>query len=319
MPICLNESMKKENVLAVFEAVADSSCATRSEIADETGLSTVTVGKAAEALVDADILRLTISQKKGVGRKAERLSINRERVFIVMDISGYYMEMFVYNLSFEDLDKRSFREIPDFSYHDNLRIFMHRVKNYMLQNPQYSYWATVLVVPGHYDRAKDAVLDAHCGFNELKLRQYIQRVIGMPPDIIIDSSSACMRYCQSLSAPNENILLVTAYGAITAQLSMGGAEYPGGRYTAAIDDSGMQHQIAEMVAFILSTVPIDAVYIQTESCREWVREKEMEALLRQMLVRNPGLPRIVTTNNRSFAPVGAAIILRKAILMSRMK
>ncbi len=319
MTVCLNESTKKENVIAVFEAVADHGCCTRAEIAAATGLSTVTVGKAAESLLDAGIFLSRSNAPKGVGRKAEQLCLDQRGVLVVFNLGSFCFSACFFSLSGELLDTYVFHEIPDFCFRDNLKYFLGRAKNYMVEHGKDKvYLANCLVVPGSYDAESDTVVSTNGGFVDLKVRDYISRVASIDIDMVIDSSDASLRWCITESEPGENVLVVTADGEITARIGLAGVEIPRGANTFELIDSEMQYQVSELVAFMISTMKIDRVFIQTESCR-WINSRQINLLVEDVLTRNGMTPKILVTNDDSYAPRGAMLILRKHYLHSLMQ
>ena len=319
MPIYLNESLRQENMTAVFCAVADSGCETRAEIAAETGLSIVTVGKAAEAFLDVGLFQQKMSQKKGIGRKASRLLFDTTRVLVVLDISGSDMVMTMFNMSFEQVESTWFHEMPDFSFRDNLRTFLYRVKAYMLSVPQYKYMAIGLVVPGRYDKATDSVLDAHDGFCEMRLREFIKQVVGMPINMIIDGMTASMRYCLGKCQPSDNILLVSVSQDVGVRLAVGGKQLRGCSSVRMELKNDIPGQVADIVACVAAIVNLSSVFVQTESCPAWMEPDGMRELITQRLTRNCEPPQLTVSNNRGFSQRGGALVLRRVFIERLMR
>lgn len=315
-----NESMKKETMLAVYRAVADTSCSTRAEIAKETGLSTVTVGKVAEALVDSGLLHVKLSPKKGVGRRAELLSVDRSDAIMVMDVSAYGMFVTVFNMVYEIIGTRDLWSVPDFSYHENLMVLTRDAYEFVGTLPC-NCRMSCLVVPGHYDRASDRVVGAHDGFNELKLRDYIRSNTNINIDLVVDGDIAALRFCQHYCRPRKNILLFFVYRDIKARLVLNGRDCAGGTTTCEIvDEMNVADQLAKMAAFAISTVRLDAIFIQTCRCPQEIRSEWMSLLIADKLMQlDPVIPMIVVNNDVDFTANGAVMISRPSYLTRVMR
>ncbi len=80
--------LKRENTEAVLSAICGSDGISRSEIAQRTGLSLMTVGKAAHRLISLGIIREHMPKYSGKGRVAGVLSVSRETLCFVCDISS---------------------------------------------------------------------------------------------------------------------------------------------------------------------------------------------------------------------------------------
>ena len=93
------ETIKVDNAVAVFKAVAEYGCVTRSDISAHTGLSIVTAGKATEEFLDREIFIQKESQSKTIGRHASRLSLDRNKLLVLLDISNKDFVVNYYDLS----------------------------------------------------------------------------------------------------------------------------------------------------------------------------------------------------------------------------
>lgn len=315
-----NETMKKETMLAVYRAVADASCSTRAEIAGETGLSTVTVGKAAEALVDSGLLHFKVSKKRGVGRRAEMLAVDRGDAIMVMDVSAYGMFVTVFNMFYEVIGTRDLWNIPDCNYHDDLMLLVRKAYNFVATLPCKCRFAC-LVVPGHYDRASDRVIGAHGGFNELKLRDFLYRTTNKNIELVIDGDIAALRYCQHYCRPHKNILLFFVFRDIKARLVLNGRDCAGGSTTCEIvDEMNVADQIAKMAAFAISTVKLDAIFIQTCRCPQDIRSERMTLMIEDKLMQlDAVIPPVVINNDVDFTANGAVLISRTSYLTRSMR
>ena len=78
-------SIKSENKRLVFSTVAKNKRISRAEISAKTGLSVVTIGKIADAFVEFGLMTETKRLDQAAGRRAGILSLNAEKLIIVME------------------------------------------------------------------------------------------------------------------------------------------------------------------------------------------------------------------------------------------
>ncbi len=81
------QSIRWENTLSIFRIIAEDGPVSRAEIADQTGLSLMTVGKTADILLSHDVAHQTKDAQPHAGRRAGALTLNDELYFIVFDYS----------------------------------------------------------------------------------------------------------------------------------------------------------------------------------------------------------------------------------------
>lgn len=74
-------SIKRESIKAIFNVVASKDQVSRSEIAGQTGLSLMTVGKVVDALIERGILNQTKEVKSSSGRRAGLVRLNASNFF----------------------------------------------------------------------------------------------------------------------------------------------------------------------------------------------------------------------------------------------
>lgn len=91
------------SLVAVFEAIADSEKITRREIAEITGFSQVTVGKAVDALSDAGVIIRNKKEADGVGRKGDICILNKNHGMLLFDMSEEKIRMCVCDIGFDIL------------------------------------------------------------------------------------------------------------------------------------------------------------------------------------------------------------------------
>ena len=151
-------SIKKESVRAIFTAITGKDQISRSEIADITGLSLMTVGKVVDALLERHVIIQSKEVKNIAGRRAGLVSLNTEKFFMIIDLTSRNMSMTVMDIALNIVDKITYEYNSDFYYEENLYIFMKNVKIYILRKLNMDDAAGIgVVLPGTYSAAADTV------------------------------------------------------------------------------------------------------------------------------------------------------------------
>ena len=99
------KTIKWESVKSIFGAIASAEQISRAQISEITGLSLVTVGKVADALLDMDMITQEKQIKVTAGRRAGLLAINKEKFVLILDLSSRVFRFSVLNLRLELLEK----------------------------------------------------------------------------------------------------------------------------------------------------------------------------------------------------------------------
>ena len=151
-------SIKKESVRAIFTAITGKDQISRSEIAEITGLSLMTVGKVVDALLERHVIIQSKEVKNIAGRRAGLVSLNTEKFFMIIDLTSRNMSMTVMDIALNIVDKITYEYNGDFYYEENLYIFMKNVKIYILRKLNMDDAAGIgVVLPGTYSAATDTV------------------------------------------------------------------------------------------------------------------------------------------------------------------
>lgn len=155
------KTIKWESVKSIFNAIAGAEQISRARISDITGLSLVTVGKVADALLDMDIITQEKQVKVTAGRRAGLLNINKDKFVLNLDFSSRVFRFSVINLKLELLEKTRHTYDNDRFYEENLHSFLsetaqHIRSNYEMEN----CFGIGVSLPGRYDNQNDAVLAA---------------------------------------------------------------------------------------------------------------------------------------------------------------
>ena len=314
-----NESLRKENIEAVFYAVADGKCATRSEISNRTGISVVTVGKAVEEFLVRDVFIQRASQKKTVGRHANRVVLNRARQFAVIDITNKNFKATFFDLALNITYRCRYDYLDDFDYADNLCSFLNRLKAYMMDKKNNSYFANYFILPGLYDKKNDTIVN--CGNNELEnmhIQAYIQKRTVTTISRAIDSTTAAARHCQTLCPKGENILYIslTDKTIIKSRVIIDGKVLKMPVLSERkINPDNIHLSIANYLADVCTVIEISQVYIEGNKRLFEPDFDKIRAIWQDnQLVNFINIPKLKFNYDIEFSHLGCAEILRKSWL-----
>ncbi len=314
MPVMMNETLRNDNIEAVFRAVVDEGCETRSEIAASTGLSIVTAGKAVEAFLDTGIFVQKTKQSKTVGRHAGRILPNPGRNMTVMDLSKRNFQLLIYDLTLSCVYTNEYEYISDFSYAENLCMFLHRVKAYMLGTKGIRYNTVAMVVPGVYNQSGDTVSGSgDIELESLKIRDYAKSTAGMPVDIVLDHVSAALKFCSAKCRQDMNILYINTGNGIEARLIVRGRALKRNAALGSIPLSGRgaAEDVCGIVSCMCNIAGIGEVIIESEELRKLSTSGDtISAMLEKTFQTQFRLPKINVNPPFNYASCGAALLSR---------
>lgn len=118
------KSIKWESIKAIFHSISRAKTISRADISAETGLSLMTVGKVADALLSMNIVHQTKETHKTAGRRAGVLSINPEHFALILDLTSRSFIMTVINIRLEIVEKHHYAFNDDFTFEENLSLFL---------------------------------------------------------------------------------------------------------------------------------------------------------------------------------------------------
>lgn len=151
------KSIKWESVNAIFSTIAESQVISRAEIADATGLSLVTVGKVADALLERNILHQEKEIRTSAGRRAGLLTLNANRFAIIFDLSCKDFRLSVIDLRLQLVEKLKYHYKADRFYEENLRGFLYETSSYLKKRYEMqNCFGVGVCTPGPYDPETDS-------------------------------------------------------------------------------------------------------------------------------------------------------------------
>ena len=121
-------SIKYESIKAIFTSIADSEKISRAEISEKTGLSLVTIGKIADALLDLDIISQVKEVRPQAGRRAGMLSVNENKFALILDFTSYEFRYAVLDLRLSMTEKSQYQYRNELTFEENLGCFLAETK-----------------------------------------------------------------------------------------------------------------------------------------------------------------------------------------------
>ncbi len=204
------QSIKWESVRSIFTMLAERPAVSRAELSEETGLSLVTVGKVADALLDMNIVRQVKETKPHAGRRAGILSLNDGCYSVILNLSSSDFFAIVMNLRLQLMEKITYAYDATLTYEENLPAFFRAVsiaitEGYELEN----CYGIGISVPGVYRRETDTVASVKKPeLNRIHLRELLEQYFGGLP-ICIDAgvSAAALSNISKLPSHEEKNIL----------------------------------------------------------------------------------------------------------------
>ena len=186
------DSIKKESVRSIFEAIAARQSISRAEIAAQVGLSLMTVGKVVDVLLDRKIVVQVKENRQAAGRRAGLVSLNRAYFSLVLDLTRKQFRLSVVDASMETIDRMDYDYNPEYYYEENLYIFLKNVKIYILRHCNMSLCMGIgALVPGVYDKESDCVRGVRVPeLASISLTQVIEDILKEKVSVICDDVGA---------------------------------------------------------------------------------------------------------------------------------
>jgi len=128
------KSIKWESIKSIFHVIASSDQISRSEISKQTGLSLMTVGKVADALLDMHIVVQAKESKSSAGRRAGLLSLSPENYAVILDLTSRNFIKTVINMRLNIVEKYHYSYIEDYYFEENLTLFLKEVSIFLSRN-----------------------------------------------------------------------------------------------------------------------------------------------------------------------------------------
>ncbi len=152
------QNIKRENIGAVFSAIADAGKTSRAAISAHTGLSLMTVGKIADALVGAGVLCQAKNGEVTPGRKARMLTCAPEHDLLLLDLTAKDFRLTVLDLSFNVCYDTRHVYDDGMLCEENLLFFLkNAAAGYIPSGDTARFIGMAVLLPGVYDAGSDCI------------------------------------------------------------------------------------------------------------------------------------------------------------------
>lgn len=183
------KSIKWESIKSVFRSVSAAKTISRADISAQTGLSLMTVGKVADALLDLNIIHQTKERRAAAGRRAGVLCINPEYFALILDLTSRDFRLSVVNIKLDVVENRLFSFNDDFTFEENLTLFLKDARKFLTSATNADNCIGLgISLPGAYSIDKDRVLGERLpALSSIPIYETVRRTFADIP-ICIDAS-----------------------------------------------------------------------------------------------------------------------------------
>lgn len=99
------QAIKIDGIRRIFDFIAHQDSVSRSSIADHTGLSLMTVGKAADVLLEQELILQTKSPQNHAGRRTGFLKTNENKYIVIINLAVSPYAVSVYDLRLQPINR----------------------------------------------------------------------------------------------------------------------------------------------------------------------------------------------------------------------
>ncbi|MHB1152015.1 MAG: winged helix-turn-helix transcriptional regulator [Eubacteriales bacterium] len=184
-------TIKYDSIKKILKLISNQEKISRSEIAAETGLSLMTVGKAADALLDSDIIIQSKETRSAAGRKAGLINLNPLYFCIILDLKEKPFRAYIINSELKIIALNSYDFDINYYYDENLLFFLQRTLKYYekeLDMNQCYGVGTVLPVNGEVKNSNVLITDWYDEMNRVTKKDY--RINEILYETCINSAAA---------------------------------------------------------------------------------------------------------------------------------
>ena len=194
MPRISLNSIRRDNAKLVLEAISRKKHITKLEIANETGLSLMTVGKIINALGAGGIITHSMSNKQKIGRRAEVFSIRYDWLIPIFEISSHKFKFIITDLEENIVDKIEYLCSEDPLYISNEYVSFLKKTLVLLKNKYKNKKILGIGVSicGIYDNDADRIVSsAMPEFSKIKLMLNISKIFKTNNVVIDNANRLC--------------------------------------------------------------------------------------------------------------------------------
>lgn len=202
LPSCAHPAtagFRRDNLLCCFDALCTKDTQTRAELAAATGLSIMTTGKIADALVECGVLREQKLPGMGAGRRPGTLHFDGKPAFLILSL---YSRRFAAHVISPDMQARqvaAYDYNDVFPYDDNLLIFLNTLRRCCNVSPQAIPYLGLVVSPEQDARQSITRTLGVSPRSQEHLVAFVCRILHRKCDLVIDEISAAQTYIATKS------------------------------------------------------------------------------------------------------------------------
>lgn len=176
------KTIKWENTHAIFQAVAENKRISRAEIAKQTGLSLMTVGKVADVLMHLRILDQAQETRAAAGRRAGLLSVSPNFYALILDVTEREIRAYTMDMRLEPMDSLGKITLSEHMGEGDFLLLIQQVQTLMERElPAGTCIGCGISVPNTYDVEKDTFCcESKPWLNAIHIRQTVQEQLSPP-------------------------------------------------------------------------------------------------------------------------------------------
>lgn len=269
------DSIKHDNIINIFDLIVKYDIKiSRADIAEKTNLSIMTVGKVVDALITDKILIQSKEIKDSVGRKAGLVMLNPNRKCFIIDLTSYNFCLTIVDFCLKLVDKIVYTYNAEYSYQQNLNIFLKDIKIYFDDNYDNSnYYGIGIILPGKYDFIPE--------FETIDIKSIIEDIIGFKINCIeldVDASARSILNSQynEIATDTENIIVhiyTNRQGYIRPSVIFNGTVIHGASNNAGnIGDIGV-NELCQVLNNIINLLNPNLIVIECDNVKDPLMEE----------------------------------------------
>lgn len=182
------KEIKEANLSRILSTISDCGEVSRLEISAKTGISLMTVGKAAEAMIRAGIAMEGKPAKDCSGRRAGILSFSDNSFFAVCDMSKSTFYMYLVTPSLKITDGIRYIAKNNFYFEENAAIFLENVRVYLQSKlPELPLGIGVILAPATQNNTDERLNPACSNYNPETIVKTAREALKYPDAVVLNS------------------------------------------------------------------------------------------------------------------------------------
>lgn len=222
--------IKNENMRLIFDAVAASEKGkgiNRADISEKVGLSLMTVGKVADALIERGVAVQVKPATGNAGRRAGMLDFSNDFFIFVCDVSDAVYHAEVFNLRLEKMCGYDYTVCDSFLPEENLIVFLRKAGEALIKGRKIGHFVGMgICISGKYNEKEDIVGTGPLA--GVRIKAVTERTIDIVPSVVennIRAATASQIAADPLLGRGQNVFFYLR-GSVTGCVSSDGEVLP---------------------------------------------------------------------------------------------